>query len=78
MCPSTDPSWSPLFSVAGALVVDIGGMLSHAAIIARELGVPTVVNTGQGTRRIRDGQWITVDGSTGEILLHAKDSNANP
>ena len=67
VCKMTDPSWSPLFSIAAALVVDIGGMLSHASIIARELGIPAVINTRAGTRMIREGQRIAVNGITGEV-----------
>ena len=67
VCKMTDPSWSPLFSIAAALVVDIGGMLSHAAIIARELGIPAVINTRTGTRVISEGQRIAVNGITGEV-----------
>jgi pyruvate,water dikinase len=70
VCNITDPGWTALFSIAGALVVDVGGMLSHAAIIARELGIPAVVNTRDGTRRIPDGARITVDGATGDVTLH--------
>ena len=75
VCKMTDPSWSPLFSTAAALVVDIGGMLSHAAIIARELGIPAVINTRTGTRTIPDGRRIAVDGLSGtvEILDSASD-----
>jgi rifampicin phosphotransferase len=69
VCHITDPGWAALFSIAGGMVVDIGGMLSHSAIIARELGIPAVVNTRDGTRRIADGARIVVDGARGEVRL---------
>ena len=53
--------------LAGALVVDVGGPMSHAAIVARELGVPCVVNTGDGTRRVRSGERLRVDGTAGLV-----------
>ena len=69
VCELSDPSWTPLFSVAGAAVIDIGGPLSHGAIVARELGIPCVIGTGDGTRRIGDGTVVEVDGDKGEVLL---------
>ena len=71
VCKITDPSWAPLFSIAGALVTDIGGMLSHAAIIARELGIPAVVSTRNGTSTILDGQYIAVNGVSGTVEIRA-------
>jgi phosphohistidine swiveling domain-containing protein len=73
VCRFTDPSWAPLFSLADALVIDIGAAASHGAIVARELGVPCVIGTGDGTRRIRSGDRLRVDGSAGrvEILTRA-------
>ena len=67
VCPITTPTWSVLFSQAGAIVTDGGGILSHAAIIAREHGIPAVLGTGDATRRLRDGQTVTVDGSKGLV-----------
>lgn len=67
--PTTDPSWSTVMFISGALVVDIGGALSHAAVVAREMGLPCVVNTGDGTRRIRTGDRVRVDGSTGTVEI---------
>jgi pyruvate,water dikinase len=64
----TSPDWVPLLRRASAIVTDGGGATCHAAIVSRELGVPCVVGTGDATRRLRDGAWITVDGSTGEIF----------
>ena len=77
VCRITDPSWAPLFSIAGALVSDIGGMLSHTSIIAREIGVPAVVSTRDGTRVIRDGQRVAVDGLSGVVELHASNEIPN-
>jgi pyruvate,water dikinase len=67
VCRTTDPSWTPLFLVAEALVIDTGGAMSHGAIVARELGVTCVINTGTGTRDIPDGATITVNGRTGQV-----------
>ncbi|MFZ5444365.1 MAG: PEP/pyruvate-binding domain-containing protein [Myxococcota bacterium] len=69
VAPFTDPGWSPWFISAGALVVDLGGMLSHGSIIAREYGIPAVVNVGHATRRIRSGSRIRVDGFRGEVTI---------
>lgn len=69
VCNNTDPSWASLFVLASALVTDIGGPLSHGAIVARELGVPAVVNTVRGTGVLRDGDWVRVDGTEGTVTL---------
>jgi rifampicin phosphotransferase len=66
----TTPAWTPLFARASAIVTDIGGPLSHSSIVAREYGIPAVLATGIGTRRIKDGQIITVDGSAGTVSLN--------
>ncbi len=62
-----DVGWSPLFLVAGAVVTDLGGPLSHAAIVLREYGVPAVVNAKHATRALRTGDWVRVDGSRGTV-----------
>jgi pyruvate,water dikinase len=68
---TTDPSWASLMFMAAALVVDIGGQLSHAAVVARELGIPCVMNTLDGTRLLRDGDQLRVDGGDGTVeILH--------
>jgi pyruvate,water dikinase len=67
VAPFTDPGWTPLFTVAGAIVMDLGGLLSHGAIVAREYGIPAVVNTRTATTMIQTGQRVTVNGSTGEV-----------
>jgi phosphohistidine swiveling domain-containing protein len=64
---TTDPSWSSIMFVSAALVVDIGGALSHAAVVARELGIPCVVNTGVGTGVLRSGDRVRVDGRAGTV-----------
>jgi pyruvate,water dikinase len=69
VCRSTTPPWTPIFGSIAALVTDTGGVLSHAAIVAREYRLPAVVGTKIGTRVVEDGQTITVDGERGEVLL---------
>jgi pyruvate,water dikinase len=69
VCQVTNPTWSPVFRKISAAVSDIGGSMSHAAIVAREYGLPAVVGTGTATRRIRDGQRIRVDGGRGIVTL---------
>lgn len=66
---ATDPGWTPVFSVIGGAVLEIGGLLSHGAIVAREYGLPAVVNVPQATRRIADGDRVTVDGTTGRVQV---------
>jgi phosphohistidine swiveling domain-containing protein len=68
VCPYTNPTWTPLFELAAAAVVDTGSIGSHAAITAREYGIPAVMGTGDGTRRLTDGQLVEVDGSAGQVL----------
>ncbi len=68
VAPYTNPSWTPLFGRAAAVVVDTGAAMSHAAIVAREYGVPAVMGTGDGTRRLADGQWVRVDGTQGQVF----------
>lgn len=66
---TTAPPWTPLFAIVAAVVTDTGGVLSHAAILAREFGIPAVVGTGQATKLIHDGQMLEVDGSAGLVRL---------
>lgn len=66
---TTAPPWTPLFAIVAAIVTDTGGVLSHAAILAREFGIPAVVGTGQATKLIRDGQMLEVDGSAGLVRI---------
>ncbi|MEK6224723.1 MAG: PEP/pyruvate-binding domain-containing protein [Chloroflexota bacterium] len=67
VAPSTDPGWTPLFLTAGALVMEMGGMMSHGAVVAREYGIPAVVGVPDATGRITTGEHITVDGSAGTV-----------
>lgn len=69
VCPVTAPSWAPVFPKIAAAVSDIGGMMSHAAIIAREYGLPAVVGTGHATKQIRTGDRVRVDGNTGVVTI---------
>jgi pyruvate,water dikinase len=69
VCPITTPAWSLNFGRIGSLVTDAGGALSHAAIVAREHGIPAVVATGRATTELRDGQVVTVDGAAGTVTL---------
>ena len=68
---TVDPGWAPVLSCAGAVVLDMGGLMSHGAVVARELGIPCVVNVRSGTTHARTGSVVTVDGSAGEVLLSA-------
>ncbi|WP_442543734.1 PEP/pyruvate-binding domain-containing protein [Arthrobacter sp. KN11-1C] len=68
VCPYTNPAWTPLFQRAVAVVVDAGGLGSHAAIVAREYGIPAVMGTGAGTSILADGQRVFVDGTRGVVL----------
>ncbi len=69
VAPSTDPGWTPLFLTAGGLVMEMGGSISHGAVVAREYGIPAVVGVPGATERIITGQQITVDGSHGIVSL---------
>ncbi len=68
VCPGTDPAWTPLFLSAGALVMEVGGMMTHGAVVAREYGIPAIVGVDQATTRLKNGDRIQVDGSTGMIV----------
>ena len=69
IAPNPDPSWTPLFMSASAVVVDVGGQISHAVIVSRELGLPCVVSVTNGSRRIPDGALIEVNGTDGTVTL---------
>jgi pyruvate, water dikinase len=71
VCPVTAPSWAPVFGKIKAAVSDIGGSMSHAAIVAREYGMPAVVGTGDATKRISTGQRVRVDGDRGVVQVLA-------
>nr|WP_306271096.1 PEP/pyruvate-binding domain-containing protein [Ornithinimicrobium sp. HY1793] len=67
VCEHTDPAWTPLFGFAGAVVTEHGGLLSHAAIVAREIGLPAVVAVPDATQVLRDGTTVRVDGDRGSV-----------
>ena len=69
VCPMTNPAWTPLFAHATGLVTDMGGILGHGSIVAREYGIPAVVGTGTITQRVKHGQTIRVDGDAGTVEL---------
>lgn len=69
IAPLTDPAWTPLFMTAGGVVVNVGGQISHAIIVSRELGLPCVVSVELATLRIPDGATIEVDGATGQVTI---------
>ena len=71
VCGSTSPAWAPIFSTIKSTVTDVGGVMSHAAIVCREYGLPAVVGTGRATSQIRTGQTIRVDGSEGVVTTLA-------
>jgi len=74
----TDPAWTPLFTRVVAVIADSGGMGSHAAIVAREYGVPAVLGTGDATLRLQDGQHVLVDGNRGLVLPVTEPAPAVP
>ena len=76
VAPVTDAAWTPLFVTAGAIVVDVGGPLSHGSIVAREYGIPGVLSVGLATRLIKTGQVITVDGDHGRVYLHPHENES--
>ncbi len=67
--PTTSPSWAPVFAKIGACVTDVGGVMSHAAIVCREYGLPAIVGTGHATKIIKTGMQLHVDGSTGIVTI---------
>lgn len=73
---TTDPAWVSLMFLSSALVVDIGGLMSHAAVVARELAIPCVMNTGHGTTAIRTGDLVRVDGAAGTVEVLERASSA--
>jgi len=64
-----DPGWTPLFPKAGAVVTEVGGAMCHAAVVARELGIPAVFGVAGATRLLRDGQRVRVDGDRGKVVF---------
>ena len=68
--PLTTPAWTQLFAHAVGLVTDVGSILAHGSIVAREYGIPAVLGVGNGTKRIKHGQMITIDGDVGTVIIH--------
>ncbi|MCL4560973.1 MAG: PEP-utilizing enzyme [Chloroflexi bacterium] len=69
VCPGTDPSWTPLFLSASGLIMEVGGMMTHGAVVAREYGIPAIVGVDRATLRLKTGQRVRLDGSSGLITL---------
>ena len=69
VCRGTDPSWTPLFLAAGGLVMEVGGLMTHGSVVAREYGIPAVVGVDHATTRLQTGQRVRVDGSRGRITV---------
>jgi rifampicin phosphotransferase len=69
VCPATDPGWTPLFLAAGGLVMEIGGMVTHGSVVAREYGIPAVVGVQAATTRLQTGQRVRVDGNAGRVIV---------
>jgi pyruvate,water dikinase len=69
VAPLTNPVWTPLFAIAGGVITEVGGILSHGAIVAREYGIPAVLSVPGATAQVSDGQTITIDGNRGLVLL---------
>ena len=71
VCRGTDPAWTPLFLTAGGLVTEVGGLMTHGSVVAREYGLPAVVGIPDATRLLATGDVITLDGSAGTITREA-------
>lgn len=69
VCPGTNPAWTPTFAIIKGVIADSGGTLAHTAIIGREYGIPAIVNTMQGTQRIKSGQRIRMDAANGAVYI---------
>lgn len=69
VCPATDPGWTPLFLAAGGLVMEVGGLVTHGSVVAREYGIPAVVGVVNATQRLQTGQRVRVDGSHGRVTI---------
>ena len=69
VAPGTDPAWTPLFLRASALVMETGGIISHGAIVAREYGIPAVINVPGALKVLTDGTEVIVDGNEGRVYL---------
>jgi pyruvate,water dikinase len=69
VAPYTDPAWTPLFPIAAGLVTEVGGLMTHGAVVAREYGIPAVVGVDGATETIRDGAIVRVNGTQGYIEI---------
>ena len=69
VCPNTNSAWTPVFGIVKGVIADSGGTLAHTAIIGREYGIPTIVNTMQGTAMIKTGQRIRMDAKDGAVYI---------
>ena len=68
VAPATDPSWTPLFTLASGVIVEVGGVLSHASTIAREYGLPALANVKHATRLLKTGDRVLLDASGGRVV----------
>jgi pyruvate,water dikinase len=71
VCAGTDPAWTPLFLTAGGLVTEVGGLMTHGSVVAREYGIPAVVGVAGATTRLTTGTRVSVDGGGGSITILA-------
>jgi pyruvate,water dikinase len=80
VAPLTNPVWTPLFAIAGGIITEVGGILSHGAIVAREYGIPAVMAVPGATKILREGQRVTVDGNRGTVVVESivLDDRAGP
>ncbi len=78
IAPLTNPVWTPLFAIAGGLVTNVGGILSHGAIVAREYGIPAVMSVSGATEQLHDGQLVTIDGNKGTVSLLSMNGAPHP
>lgn len=69
VAPFTDPGWTPLFQQAKGLITEIGGMMTHGSVIAREYGIPAIVGVDRATTLIRDGALLRLDGTAGHVIV---------
>jgi phosphohistidine swiveling domain-containing protein len=67
VAPGTDPSWTPLFTLASGVIVEIGGILSHASTVAREYGLPALANVRHATKILKDGERVRLDATNGTV-----------
>jgi len=74
VAPFTNPIWTPLFAIAAGVVTEVGGMLSHGAIVAREYGIPSVMGIPGATDLVQEGEMITVDGNKGIVHLELEEA----